>query len=268
MFDLKVLLVYWLFSSLVRCNIIEYTVNISRSPLKEDSVKKGLVSSLAKCQDIFKPSLIDNENSTWTIYRENGSWYEQSILIYNVSGGYNLAKISEAIPTNPSSNIRLTKTHETENTIAVETINYLYNIANSVDRLIFDFSAIISYILELVKGIYKETEIRSWDYHVLTKGSQTWDVALTTWKRGSDCDTALSWEQIEFALKNCVNDNEYEYKMAMCIRINHNGNCHSDIRIQRSLNPPFRYIWDIRCGMSDQNIIDMTTCMRDFRSDS
>ncbi|CCE65982.1 hypothetical protein TPHA_0O00100 [Tetrapisispora phaffii CBS 4417] len=118
-----------------------------------------------------------------------------------------------------------------------------------------------------IKGGSQKKECGSSDVYVLTKDGGNWEVAWSTWTSGSNCDTTASWQEIGWVLKNAVNDEEYNRKMAFCVRLDHGGTWHADVRVQRSWNRPYGNIWDMPCGDLQQAYTVTNECAVDRATD-
>lgn len=131
--------------------------------------------------------------------------------------------------------------------VTTTTATYLDNLLDFVNSFIANLVQSMQIISKYVKKDNLKQECGSDTIWIVTRDGIEWQLAISIYTTGSNCDTTASEDDIRCALEYAVSDEEFHHKMAFCVRLDHGGTWHADCRFQRSWNPPFSNIWDMTC---------------------
>ncbi|CCF60074.1 hypothetical protein KAFR_0I02950 [Kazachstania africana CBS 2517] len=262
--------------------------------LQGGAVFDGQAPKLTDHRDTSNVSNVIGTNMSWSAFDPAKGHIEQSILSYDLGDGYNLVHAKNVILTDNDttdawlaadqnstiSNTGIKKRDDGDtwyttyckyawDTIRVEVTTFFYNIKDNPVSFIANLTTAATNIATMIKNGSQKNSCGSSDVYLLTKDDGgKWEVAWSSWTTGQNCDTTAQWNEISFALRNCINDSEYEHKMALCVRMNHGGTWHADVRVQRNWEKAYSNIWDMPCGKAQQSIVvDDGTCKTDYAKD-
>ncbi|CAI4937058.1 Killer toxin KHR [Saccharomyces cerevisiae] len=267
-------------------NKIVYNVDTASLYLVNAPVIEGNAPDLNDHNGSLNTRLF-TKNTSWVTSDQYEGFVNQSVSIHRLDDGYTLTHIANvvAVQDGTASNItsdlsnpfigqdvlyRYNKTSSFDclekrddgdewytaacnwfyNSFHVKELSFLYNLADSVNSFIADLTTTINNISNSIKDGSKKNSCGSSDVYVLTKDGGQWEFAWSVFKDAGakNCDTTASASEIAYILRNCINDSEYEHKMAMCIRMDHSGTWNVDVRLQRSWSRAYANIWDMPCG--------------------
>lgn len=206
----------------------------------------------------------------------NDTQIKQSVTSWNLENNVTLSKIDNIVlfnMTNSSNKSvsdisepteQMTKRDDEDNwyssfckskqcNVTAATVTYLYNLVDSANSFLANLLQSMQIISEYVKKDSPKQGCGSDTVWIATRDGGEWQLAISIYTTGSNCDTTASKDDIRCALEYAVSDEEFHHKMAFCVRLDHGGTWHADCRFQRSWNPPFPNIWDMQC-LSDNNL--------------
>ncbi|CAL9736443.1 hypothetical protein MOSE0_J09780 [Monosporozyma servazzii] len=131
--------------------------------------------------------------------------------------------------------------------IIVSIATYLYDIMDLINGFISKLIQTTLYIVYDTKKYKRTGDCGSGVLWETNRDGDEWQVAISIFTGGKDCDTAASEKEIKRALECAVSDKEFQNKLAFCVIMDAGGTWHADVRFQRGLNMPYDNIWTIEC---------------------
>ena len=152
--------------------------------------------------------------------------------------------------------------------IIVGIATYLYDMMDSINSFISKLIQTTRYIVDDTKKYKRTGDCGSGVLWETNRDGDEWQVAISIFTGGKDCDTAASEKEIRRALECAVSDKEFHNKLAFCVRMDHGGTWHADVRFQRGWNMPYDNIWTIECRSdNDKHYAYEKGCTEDHISD-
>lgn len=271
----------------VNANRIVYDPKSGVLSVHGGAVLRGAAPALTGKSEIINTSGFIGKNQTWITYSPNGSWIEQSATTYELEDGYKLLHLAGVSVENVS--VSFSENNKVNTTgllrgdygdtwfwafckarfsdINVEVLSMVYNLVDNGNSFLADLTTTMTNLGWSIKQGSQKKDCGSSDVYVLTKDNGQWEVAWSTWTTGSNCDTTASYQTISYALRNAVNDEEYNRKMGFCVRMDHGGTWHADVRVQRAWNRPYTNIWNMPCTDLQQSYTLTDDCKSDYSGD-
>ncbi|QID87009.1 hypothetical protein GRS66_009665 [Saccharomyces pastorianus] len=129
-----------------------------------------------------------------------------------------------------------------------------YSMRTLLQNFFYQLLLTVNYFsMNKIKSSQKNYLQKSNFYNFERNGTE-WEYIFASNSACPDYNNTAVNNDVISSLNYCISDERFEITAAMCVVLKLSQDCSFDVRLQRSRNGPYKYIWDMPCGQLQQHI--------------
>ncbi|CAL9736444.1 hypothetical protein MOSE0_J09802 [Monosporozyma servazzii] len=137
--------------------------------------------------------------------------------------------------------------------IIVGIATYLYDMMDSINSFISKLIQTTRYIVDDTKKYKRMGDCGSDTIWVTNRDGDEWQVAISIFNGGKNCDTAASEKEIKRALECAVSDKEFQNKKSFCVLMDDGHSWYAKVRFLRNNYANGGTVRNVQCRSDKKN---------------